>query len=110
MHAPSAQYGVVIGQSVLAAHSAHTPRALQTGVDAGHCELAVHATQTDVAASQCGVAPEQSVSAAHPGRHVSVVGSHTGAVVPQSEFARHATQTPGPTSHRGSFAGQSVFT
>ena len=52
MHAPSAQYGVVIGQSVFAAHSAHTPRALQTGVDAGHCELAVHATQTDVAVSQ----------------------------------------------------------
>jgi len=52
MHAPSAQYGVAVAQSVFAAHSAQAPRALQTGVAAGHCELAVHTTHTDVVVSQ----------------------------------------------------------
>jgi hypothetical protein len=52
MHAPRAQYGVVDGQSVSTEHWAQAPRALQTGVAAGHCVFAVHSTQTDVVASQ----------------------------------------------------------
>ncbi len=40
---------------------------------------------------------------------VSVPGLQTGALVPRSEFDRHATHAPAPRSHRGAFAGQSVF-
>jgi hypothetical protein len=56
-----------------------------------------------------GVMPEQSELFTQPARHINVRWSQTGAAVPQSEFARHATQAPNATLQRGEAAGQSVF-
>jgi hypothetical protein len=48
-------------------------------------------------------------SLVHPARHSKSSGAQIGAVVPQSEFERHATQVDRATRHRGDAAGQSLF-
>jgi hypothetical protein len=67
-----------------------------------------HSTQLDVVTSQSGVdVPAHVALEVHPGRHVKVRGSHTGAAVPQSASPRHATHCPVPRKQRGRAAGQS---
>jgi hypothetical protein len=70
---------------------------------------AVHWTHDDVAVSQCGVVAAHWLSVVQPARQVNVSGSHTGAVVPQSELETHSTQVLFDARQRGSAAGQSAL-
>jgi hypothetical protein len=80
------------------------------GVVPEQSELFTHCTQRELVVSQT-VAPiiVHCVSFVQPARHINVRWSQTGAAVPQSEFARHATQVPNATLQRGEAAGQSVL-
>jgi hypothetical protein len=64
----------------------------QKGIVAAQSEACAHCTHRDVAVSQTGaVVVVHCALLVHPVLHVNVTWSQMGAVVPQSELARHAT-------------------
>jgi hypothetical protein len=97
MHVPARQT-MPIGQRAAPASAAApgmhwTQRSRrQLGVVPLQSEDWAHSTHRDVAVSQTGAAiVVQPALLVHPARHVKVLASQIGVVVPQSELARQAT-------------------
>lgn len=94
-HTFASQIGAAVGQSVLAAHSIHTPElVLQTGVGETQSPFATHCTQPPELVLQTGASAkrEHSAESVH-GSQTSVVTLQTGAAAaqPASTAARHLT-------------------